>query len=74
MRFDSSAFLHECFGDHDGLVRLMTAYAFPSPNVAAARKWFERERIPAAWLPLLIAAITIEKGAPVDLNAYLTDH
>ena len=69
--FNAKQFLVEKFGSVQGLLSFLRAYGAPLPGVTAVEKWFQRESVPSDWLPLLLAYLEIDGGAPVSLTAYL---
>lgn len=69
--FNSKRFLIEMFGSAQGVLSFLRAYRVPLPGAFAVEKWFQRGSIPSDWLPVLLAYLEIEHGAPISLSAYL---
>ena len=69
--FDAKKFLQEQFRDANGVLGFLRAYGFAAPPYDTARKWFVRGNVPSEWLPLLICAVELERGAPVSLAQYV---
>lgn len=69
--FRSSEFLRDHFGNSAQLLAFLRAYGAPTPQQAAAEKWFSRDSVPGSWLPVLLVYLEIENGGPVSLKTYL---
>lgn len=69
--FQTRLFLQEKFGNPAGLLAFLNAYRAPSPNPAAAEKWFQRASVPSDWLPVVLSYLEIDNGAPISLIPYL---
>lgn len=69
--FDAKRFLVELFGSVQGLLSFLRAYDAPLPRASAVEKWFWRGSIPSDWLPVLLAYLELDRGAPISLTAYL---
>ena len=70
--FKTKVFLVEMFGNVQGLLSFLRTYSAPLPGAKAVEKWFQRESIPSEWLPILLAYLEIDRGAPVSLVPYLS--
>lgn len=70
MQFDTANFLKSKFGNAPGLVSFFAAYGVVLP-LATAEKWFYRASIPSSWLPIILAYVELDDGAPVSLTQYL---
>ena len=70
-KLDGRRFLVEMFGSVQGLLSFLRAYDAPTPGQSAVEKWFERDRVPADWLPILLAYLEVDRGGPVSLHNYL---
>ena len=64
-------FLNDNFGDADGVLGLLAKHDRPVPNREAARKWFVRGSLTAAWLIELMVALQRETGRLADMEAYV---
>jgi hypothetical protein len=70
MKFNVTRFLRDKFNNPAGLVAYLAAYGtvVPAQN---AEKWFYRQSVPSAWLPIILAHVELEEGAPVSLSPYM---
>jgi hypothetical protein len=69
--FDTHKFLTDHFTDADGVIGLLGAHGFPTPQKPAVVKWFSRSSVPWEWGVLLIIVACNETKTPVDLGAYI---
>lgn len=69
--FEATQFLREHFATPAGVTAFLQAYSSTAPSAATTDKWFQRNKIPAEWLPLLLGYLEIDRGAPVALSSYL---
>jgi hypothetical protein len=72
MVFDTHRFLREKWPTVAHLVRFTSGYGVVLPTDDALFRWYRRDSIPSAWLPILLALLELEAGAPVSLTEYLT--
>lgn len=68
--FDGKKFLAENYHTPQHAQTVLSQYGF-AVSLAAAEKWWQRESVPGAWLPVLIAIKEIETGRPVSVVKYL---
>lgn len=68
--FDTAKFLRAHWSNERGLVQFVRVYGVPPPKRATARRWFERESIPAAWFATLLVLLELERGRPPSLKEY----
>ena len=69
--FDGKKFLTENYHTPQHVKTVMGQYGFTDLTLAAVEKWWQRESIPGAWLPVLIAVKEIETGNPISIAKYL---
>lgn len=69
--FKHTHFLKDTFGHPEAIVRILSAYDLPCPRPDTAAKWFQRGSIPSDWLPLILCAVELDRGAPVRLANYV---
>ena len=70
--FNTGRFLTDHWTSSLELATFLNRYGYPvSP--AAVYKWWIRSTIPAAYLPVLLALLELDGGAPVAVAAYLND-
>ncbi|WP_422236968.1 hypothetical protein [Methylorubrum rhodinum] len=69
--FDTARFLREQFDNPADIPRLVSAYGFAPPSEQAVGKWVVRKQVSAAWLPIILAVIELEHGAPVSMLRYI---
>jgi hypothetical protein len=69
--FDAEKFLTDAFGSPEKVKQLMRAYGLPEPKDATVYKWFRRGSVPSDWLPILLAVLEIDRGAPFSIAAYV---
>lgn len=69
--FKAKQFLKENFKTPQGVLSFLRAYGAPVPGAKAVEKWFQRDSVPAEWLPVLLAYLELDGGAPVSLRDYL---
>ena len=69
--FQIKQFLVENFGDPDKEQAFLARYGIADISRQGIYKQWRRERIPADLLPVLLALLEIENGAPVSLAKYL---
>lgn len=50
---------------------LFLQYGFTAPEESAVIKWSQRNSVPSAWFPLLLALLELERGQPVSLGRYI---
>lgn len=70
--FNAVKFLHDNFSDARALQAFLASYGVKAPPVDTVRKWFARGTIPADWLPVLLAHLELDRGAPVQLWGYIS--
>ena len=68
--FDGRKFLDENFHTPHHALTILRQYGFEA-TLGAIEKWWQRESVPGAWLPLLIAIKEIETGSPVSITKYV---
>ena len=68
--FQIKQFLVDNFGDPDKELEFLAGYGVHYERQALYKQW-RRESIPADLLPLLLALLEIERGAPVSLVKWL---
>lgn len=71
MYFDHAKLLADKFGTRARLMAFLRAYSAPLPQETAVAKWFQRGTIPSDWLPVILAYLELDEGAPVRLAPYL---
>lgn len=69
--FDTARFLRDKFDTSANLHRLLTAYRFNPPSLAAVGKWWLREQVPAAWFPILLVILELEGGKVISITDYV---
>lgn len=69
--FDTVRFLTEKFDTPNNLHRLLVAYRFAPPSISAVGKWWLREQVPAAWLPILLLILEMENGKVISITDYV---
>lgn len=69
--FQTRRFLVDHFKNPPGLLAFLGAYRAPTPESAAAQKWFQRGSVPSDWLPVVLSYLEIDNGAPISLIPYL---
>lgn len=69
--FRAKEFLIKSFGNPQGLMSFLRAYNVAAPELAAVQKWFTRGSVPAAWLPVLLAYLEVDRGGPVSLISFI---
>lgn len=69
--FNHTKFLEDHFNTPDGVLGLLAKHGLLSPLRPAVVKWFTRGSVPADWLPVLLAAVECERGAPLSMVSYL---
>lgn len=69
--FETKRFLKENFKTPQGLLAFLRAYKAPLPGLKAVEKWFQRESIPADWLPILLGYLELDNGGPVSVVGYM---
>jgi hypothetical protein len=62
MRFDTAAFLADNFPTPAHVISALDTFGCRLPTEHAVRKWFDRNQIPAAYLPLLLAIVEQSRG------------
>lgn len=68
--FDGKKFLAENYHSPQHTQTVLSQYGFPV-KVAAVEKWWQRESVPGAWWPVLIAIKEIETGKPFSVVKYI---
>lgn len=71
--FDAKRFLQENFRSSVELVTFLRSYGVEPPLANTADKWWRRNSISGEWLPVLLAVLEIDRGAPVSIASYLTE-
>lgn len=69
--FRTREFLHDYFQTPARLTAFLIAWGVPAPAMGTVAKWFQRETIPSEWLPVILAFLEMDMGAPVSLQPYL---
>lgn len=69
--FDTLRFLKDHFGEPRALVAFLRAYGVDAPPEGTVDKWYRRSAIPSTWLPVLLAYLELDRGAPVSTQPYL---
>lgn len=69
--FDAKSFLTEQCGAPQNVLVLFASYGISGPNIWSVEKWFQRGSIAGQWLPVLLAVLELERGAPIGLAKYL---
>lgn len=72
--FAAERFLHEHFGDADGVLWLVGKHWHEVPQRETVRKWFRRASVASEWWPILLLVLEIDNGEPVSLATYVTAH
>lgn len=70
-KFDALAFLHEHWPTVEDLAAFLKTYDVEAISLYGMKQWYRRETIPADWLPVLLALLELEKGAPVSIAKHL---
>lgn len=68
--FDMAKFLRAYWADERKLVQWIAIYGLDPPKRMTARKWFDRESVPADWFATLLVLLEIERGRPVSLIGF----
>ena len=68
--FQIKQFLVDNFGDADKEMAFLAGYGIVYQRQALHKQWI-RESVPADLLPVLLALLEIEQGAPVSLAKWL---
>lgn len=69
--FRYADFLKDNFKTASGVIAFLTAYGVDAPSLPTVDKWFSRDTIPSAWLPVLLAYLELEQGQAVSLKSYV---
>jgi hypothetical protein len=64
-------FLRDTFGNPPSLFCFLQAYGFTKLKLSAVDKWFQRGAIPSDWFGVVLALLEIDRGAPVNVSAYI---
>jgi len=70
--FDTGRFLKDHFTDVDGVLGLLSAHGYRTPQREAVKKWFSRSSIPWEWgiILIIVAQAELETREPLNLGAY----
>ncbi|MDE2096619.1 MAG: hypothetical protein KGL39_05175 [Patescibacteria group bacterium] len=68
--FPLGKFLRRHWTSETQLVQFMKIYGVEPPSKGAARKWFERDSIPAAWFATIVMLLELHTGKPISLIGY----
>lgn len=71
LSFNFPRFMQDWFKNPAGLFAFMQSYGVRRVTAAAVAKWFQRQQIPAEWLPLILGLLELEQGRPVSMADYL---
>ena len=71
--FHARAFLEDHFRNPATLRALCRAWGFAVPTTSACEKWWSRQSIPSAFLPILLAIAELERGEPIGISEYLEE-
>jgi hypothetical protein len=69
--FDAKRFLIDHFRTPTELVAFVRAFGQEPPKNEAVYKWFGRGAVPGEWLPMLLALLEMDRGAPVSIAGYV---
>ena len=69
--FDFPRFLKTHWTSDRALHRLLKQYGVAGVSAAAVYKWWIRGSIPADHLPVVLALLELERGAPVSMAEFL---
>lgn len=70
--FDYKAFLTAEFGALQNVPVLFLRYGLSAPEHGAVDKWAQRNSVPSAWFPMILALLELERGYPVSLGKYIS--
>jgi hypothetical protein len=65
--FSMRKFLSAHWPDERQLVRFVAVYGVEPPKRMTARKWYDRESIPAVWFATLVMLLELDRGRPISL-------
>lgn len=71
MRSDQRAFLKKELLTPQNVLALFSRYGFLPPSYTTVEKWFQRGKIPSAWLFVILAIMELEQGQPVSVSKYI---